>query len=60
MADIPIESMRIRTPPSTEDDVIIIEVNKSVHPNDMKNLQDYKNKIKHSDKMIDISWKHFF
>jgi hypothetical protein len=54
MADTPIESMRIRTPPSTEDDVIIIEVNRSVHPNDMKSLHEFKDKIKHSDKMIDM------
>lgn len=54
MADTPIESMRIRTPPSIEDDVIIIEVDRSMHAKDIKTLQDYKNKNKHADKMIDV------
>ena len=54
MADTPIESMRIRTPPSIEDDVIIIEVDRSMHAKDIKTLQDYKNKIKYADKMIDV------
>jgi len=41
MTDMPIESMRIRTPLLIEDDIIIIEVDRSIHAKDMKDFNEY-------------------
>jgi len=54
MTDMPIESMRIRTPLLIEDDIIIIEVDRSIHAKDMKDFNEYKNRIKDANKMVDI------